>query len=169
MSTAAAINAIEVATSHIRQAIKAMESVKPEDLNIEQLLVYFKGADDAYGELDVARKGVYHIINNLEQNIVPQRLEDAGCEDGIRINFGNGVGYNFRRSTKFSAKTIDKAALFNWLRERGDGEMIQETVNAQTLATYLKHKMLDEGIEPPAGVAELTTYYGVGVNKYTPK
>jgi hypothetical protein len=169
MSAASVVAAIEEATRAVRKASVMMAEMDTQLLNLEDLLIYFKGVDDAYNELDSARKSIYHLLDILDKNIVPQRLEDAGCEDGVRINFGNGVGYNFRRSTKYSVKTMDKAQLFAWLRERGDGAMIQETVNAQTLTTYLKGCMLDQGIEPPAGVAELTSYYGVGVNKYTPK
>jgi hypothetical protein len=169
MNTQGVIAAIEDAAKAVRKASVMMAEIDQGQLKLEDLLVYYKCASDAYDDLDTVRKGIYHILDNLEKGIIPQRLEDAGCEDGIRINFGNGVGYNFRRSTKYSAKTIDKPALFEWLRGRGDGAMIQETVNAQTLSTYLKHAMIEEGVEPPAGVAELTTYYGVGINKYTPK
>lgn len=140
-----------------------------ERMQLADLLVYYKQLDDAYEMLDTARKRVYHILDHLDKNAVPEALDKNDCTDGIRIQFSNEVGYNFRRSTKYSAKTKDKEGLFSWVRERGDGALITETINAGTLATYLKNKMLEEGVEPPSDLVELTTYYGVGVNKYTPK
>lgn len=163
------ISLIDNARDTAAKAVREVNNINYEAYSLEELLRFFKTLDDAYAAFDSVRKQLYHHLDNLDKAVVPTRLELAGCEDGIRIKFDDTVGYNFRRATKYSAKTLDKEALFSWLRERGDAGMITETVNAQTLANYLKDLTLNEGIDPPEGVAELTTYYGVGVNKYTPK
>jgi hypothetical protein len=153
----------------ITEKARELKSVDPDRMPIRDLLVFFKQLDDSYTQLDDARKRVYHILDELDKVIVPEALEKNGCEDGIRIQFSDTIGYNFRRATKYSAKTLDKEAAFAWVRDMGAGGIITETINASTFASFLKEKMLNEGIEPPEGVAQLTTYYGVGVNKYTPK
>lgn len=156
---------LETAARHIDSQINQ----KSEEYELRELLVTFHNVKMLYGAIDDARKQIYHALDELDKVLVPQALDKAGCTDGIRIQIAPDLGYNFRRAIKYSAKTADKEGLFVWLRDRGDEDLIQETVNAGTLATYLKDLMLNEGIEPPEEIVSLTTYYGVGINKYTPK
>lgn len=140
----------------------------PSD-TLENKLLFFLQFKQAYEKLDEARKALYHVLDHMDKVTIPEALEQAGHEDGVRVRVTDELGYNFRRATKYSAKTIDKEKLFEWLREKGAGDIIVETVNAGTLASFLKEQMLEHGTEAPPDVAELKTYYGVGINKYTPK
>ena len=145
-----------------------LEQVVAND-DLAEALRYYAKFKRAYEALDVARKKAFKHLDYLNKSIIPKKLEDADLADGVRVQIDDQTGYNFRVQTQYSAKQNDREALYAWLRERGDGELITETVNASTLASYLKGLMLDEGIEVPQEMAELTTYEITGMTKYTPK
>ena len=50
---------------------------------------------------------------------------------------------------------LNEAAVFEWLRARGDGGLIKLTVHAGTLKAYVK-EMLEKGEEPPESL--ITSY-----------
>jgi hypothetical protein len=47
---------------------------------------------------------------------------------------------------------LDKQLGFQWLRETGNESLIQETVNAQTLAAFAKDLNVTKGIELPQDI-----------------
>lgn len=140
-----------------------------DQVELNEACQYYAHLKKAYSELDDARKKVFHHLDKLNKAVIPAKLEEAGLEDGIKVRISDDVGYTFRVQTQYSAKQKDREALYAWLRDRGDGELITETVNANTLASYLKNVMLEEGVEVPSDMAELTTYEITGMTKYTPK
>lgn len=129
------------------------------------LLKRFHALNDGYKELDAARKAIYAILDKHEKFILPKMFDDADL-DLVRIP---ELARSFYPTTKYSASVGDKDELMKWLRERGQGELISETVNSSTLAGFLKTLMLDEGVEAPSEIAILKTYKTIGSSKYTPK
>lgn len=120
---------------------------------------------EGYAELDAARKQVYAVLDSIDKFELPKMFEDADV-DLIRIP---ELGRSFYPQMKYSARVQDKDALMNWLRERGQEDLISETVNSSTLAGYLKNLLLEEGVEIPEEIGQLTTYKGIGSSKYNPK
>ena len=159
----------------MNNAIDALAQIEFQDvpdlsaLSLEDALIAYFNFQDMYKRLDALRKVVYHRKDLMDKVVIPKILEDGGVQDGIKIRINENQGINFRVATKTSARVVDKEKLYAWLRERGDGDIITETVNAGTLASMLKHLLLDEGIEAPEGTVELKTYNGVGMTKYKPK
>lgn len=144
-------------------AEKAMAEAEAEGL--VPLIKLYHALKEGYAALDLARKGVYVLLDKHEKFVLPKMFDENDL-DLVRVP---ELARSFYPQTKYSASVADKDKLFEWLREMGQGELISETVNSSTLAGFLKTKMLDEGIEAPEDIARLTSYKSIGSAKYTPK
>ena len=130
----------------------------------EGAVLYFQ-LKEAYTELDTARKMMYKRLDYMNKAAIPEMLERMGI-DKIQVP---EIARSFYILTKSSASMIDKDAGFKWLRERGDGALITETVSAGTLSSYMKDLITNEGIDPPDDIFRFSTYNTTGMSKYTPK
>ena len=128
-------------------------------------LKFFHYLDTQYDALDKARKQIYATLDGMNKGMLPAMF-DASGQDLARVP---ELGRSFYPTTKYSARVADKEKLYDWLRENNGADLIQETVNASSLAGFLKTMSLDQGIDAPPEVAELTTYKIIGSSKYTPK
>ena len=115
--------------------------------------------------LDKQVKRVYHVKDALDKSVLPERMRAAGI-DGFKLP---EVARSFSIIEKTSASFVDKEAGLEWLRKIGQGDMVQETVNAGTLAAFCRNLLLEQGIEPPADVVKLSTYSTMSMVKYRPK
>lgn len=120
---------------------------------------------ETHAKLDAATKSLYRVRDFLDKSIVPTKMEAEGV-DMVRIP---ELGRSFSKQSKMSASFIDKQAGFEWLRSIGQGDIIQETVNAGTLASFVRNMIIEEGIDPPEDVVKVTSYNTTSINKYTPK
>lgn len=120
---------------------------------------------EAHKELDTAVKKIYHVKDALEKFAVPTRLEMMDL-DSIRVP---EVARSFSVQNKMSASFLDKEKGYEWLREIGQGDIIQETVNAGTLTSFVRNMILDEGIDPPDDIVKVSEYKTISIAKYTPK
>lgn len=141
----------------------AVEAAEAMDLT-SAVKVYWRLKQE-YEALDKARKRLYALQDKMDKFVLPKKFDDADL-DLVRIP---DLERSFYPQTKYSAKTLDKEKLMEWLRDLGQGELISETVNASTLAGFLKERMLEEGIDPPEEIVQLTNYKTIGSSKYTPK
>lgn len=121
--------------------------------------------DATHKRLDEMRKRYYHEKDHLDKKVLPAALEAAGT-DIVRVP---ELARSFSLQTKYSASFVDKDKGFEWLRGRGSEDLIQETVNAGTLAAFVKSLIIDEGVDPPEDIVKVSTYQTIGVTKYTPK
>lgn len=108
---------------------------------------------------------LYHVMNALDKAVLPKLFEHHGL-DMVRIP-ELGRSFSIRQMT--TASMLDKEQAMEWLRENGHGDLIQETVNAGTLASFIRNMILEEGIEPPEELFKVSTYKTIGSNKYNPK
>lgn len=120
---------------------------------------------NAHAELDDVIKALYHVRDFLDKVVVPARMDAEGT-DMVRIP---ELARSFSKQNKMSASFLDKEAGFKWLRDLGQGDLIQETVNAGTLASFVRNLITEQGIDPPEDVVKVTTYSTTSINKYTPK
>ena len=114
--------------------------------------------------LDATHKRFYRSYDRLNKHIFPTRLEDSGL-DMVRVP---DLARSFGIRRMMSASLLDKEKGFEWLRSVGAGDMIQQTVNAGTLAAYVRNLILEEGVEPPAEIVKVSPYNQIGVTKYSP-
>lgn len=118
-----------------------------------------------YEAIDRAKKEWSKLKTFMERAIIPEKMEKADV-DMVRLP---DLARSFSLQKRYSASIVDKEAAFKWLRESGNEDIIQETVNAGTLSSFCRSLMLDEGIEPPEDAVKVSSYNAIGVNKYTPK
>lgn len=136
-----------------------------EEATLVEAAKTFWHLKQGYDAVDKARKRIYALQDKMDKFVLPTKF-DASDLDLIRIP---ELARSFYPTTKYSAKTLDKEELMKWLRDLGQDALISETVNSSTLAGFLKERMLEEGIDPPEEIVQLTTYKSIGSSKYTPK
>lgn len=93
--------------------------------------------DSIHGVVETFYKGISY-------DKLPPMFEEMGI-DSMKL-----AGRNFILNAKLQASiSIENRPVgFAWLRSNGGDVLIQETVNAQSLTSFLKTKIEDEGISP---------------------
>jgi len=108
---------------------------------------------------------VYHVMDALDKHVLPELLEAHGT-DIVRIP---DLGRSFSVRKMMSASMLDKEQAIEWLRGNGAEDLVQETVNAGTLSSFIRNLVLEEGIDPPEELFKVSTYNKTSATKYTPK
>lgn len=158
---------IRLATENVEATVANVKS-DAETFNAEPLhdrLIYFFHLKNHAKALSDAVKALNSQVERFNKGLVPEAIEESGM-DLVRVPH---VARSFYPLVKTSASMVDKAKVFEWLRERGAEDLITETVNSSTLAAYCKSLLEDEGIEPPEDLIRVSTYRITGMSKYTPK
>lgn len=109
-------------------------------------LLYWKLTSDEYEAFDKQRKRIYQALEDLSRKTIPEMM----AEEGVKTITLDTIGYRFTVSQRFSCSMPDKEAGMEWLKANNLGDLIQPTVNAQTLSSAVKKMIEDDGIEPPA-------------------
>ncbi len=93
-----------------------------------------------------------------------QRMADAETQNFTR----NGTMFCLTNTTRASATAGRKDELFAALREAGYGDLVYETVNANSLSAFVKEQTTENGDALPAWLDGLVTVFEkttVGVRK----
>ena len=93
-----------------------------------------------------------------------QRMSDTETQNFTR----NGTMFCLTSTTRASATTGRKEELFEALREAGYGDLVYETVNANSLSAFVKEQTTENGDTLPQWLDGLVTVYEkttVGVRK----
>lgn len=122
-----------------------------------------KDAKDRKKDLEAQVKELTAEIEQLDRD-----LSDAMAEEEVEKFSRNGN--TFYLSTRLYASPLagQKEDLFRALRENGFGELITETVNSQTLSSFVKEQAKENGEVVPKWIAEVTNVYekvSVGIRK----
>lgn len=129
-----------------------------------ELADLLKGLKDQKAELEDALKAVNAEIEKTEQKLVEEMISEE-----LQNFTRNGQIYYLTRKVYASTVPERKPELFSWLRKEGHGDMIQETVNANTLAAFVRESLDNsEEDELPADLAPLvniTRKQAVGLRK----
>lgn len=129
------------------------------------LVTAFFHFDQFCKRLDDAKKSMRNMLQGFERAAIPKAFETQGL-DRIRIpEIKKSVG----PQAQFSASVVDKDKLFEWLRENGQGDVIQETVNSSTLTAFVKRMIEETGSEPPTDIVETKSYERLSFVAYKPK
>ncbi|MBS3969645.1 MAG: hypothetical protein KGZ94_05965 [Clostridia bacterium] len=96
--------------------------------------------------------------NNAEMEAVGDELSQAMLDEEM-ANFVRG-GQMFYLTTKIfaSADKERKQELFQWLKQNDYGDMVQETVNANTLAAFVR-EILNENDRLPDDLEQLVSVH----------
>ncbi len=130
---------------------------------IFELADQLKAAKDEKKELEAQVKEVSAAIEQLDLAL-SDAMAEAECERFSRN------GSTFYLNTRLFASPVagHKEELFQALKKNGYGEIVTETVNANTLASFVKEQMHLNNDEIPAWIAEVVTTFekvSVGIRK----
>lgn len=122
-----------------------------------------KAAKDKKKELDAESKELGAKIEELDLAL-SDAMADAECEHFSRN------GSTFYLNTRLYASPIagQKEAMFQALKENGYGGLVTETVNANTLASFVKEQMAENNDEVPGWISEVVNTFekvSVGIRK----
>lgn len=130
---------------------------------IFELADKLKSAKEAKKELEVQVKELTAKIEQMDQEL-SQGMTEAECDKFSRN------GSTFYLNTRLFASPIAgrKEDMFQALKDNGYGEIVTETVNANTLASFVKEqKSLNED-EIPEWISEVVSTFekvSVGIRK----
>ncbi|MGI5840547.1 MAG: hypothetical protein ACOX8W_13035 [bacterium] len=106
---------------------------------------------------------------NAEIAETEAKLSDAMINEEVPNFSRNGKLFYLSTRTYASPAAGCKAELFAWLRENGFGDLVQETVNANTLSAwareYMEENDLNELPETLSGLVRVYEKTSVGVRK----
>ena len=126
---------------------------------IFELADQLKAAKEQKKELDAQVKELGAEIDRLDLAL-SDAMAEAECE-----RFSHN-GSTFYLNTRLYASPVagKKEELFAALKENGYGSIVTETVNANTLSSFVKEQMAENDEEVPAWLAEkISTFEKVSV------
>ena len=103
-----------------------------------ELADQLKAAKDRKKELDARIKETNSLIDDLES-----KLSEAMAEQEVDRFSRNGSLFYLSSRLYASPKAGEKGALLSALRENGYGDLIIETVNAGTLASFARDRIAE--------------------------
>ena len=130
-----------------------------DNTQIFELADQLKAAKEQKKELDAQVKGLGAEIDRLDLAL-SDAMAEAECERFSRN------GSTFYLNTRLYASPVagKKEELFAALKENGYGSIVTETVNANTLSSFVKEQMAENDEEVPAWLAEkISTFEKVSV------
>lgn len=125
----------------------------------------FDAMKTANKTMDEARSSFGSDFESFNKGKMPEFLDSLGT-DMVRVP---ELARSFYTTLQMSATVCNKELAFEWLKENGGEGLIQPTVNASTLKSFVKSKLEEDGVEPPEDVIKISTYRAIGSSKYTVK
>lgn len=116
---------------------------------------------DDYKDLDELRKEIYELLETLSKSVLPEMM----VENGVKTVTLENVGRRFTKSTKLSCSMIDKDKGIEWLNENGGNALPQLTVNGQTLSSFAKARIENEGLDMPEDIFKVSTVANISATK----
>jgi hypothetical protein len=87
-------------------------------------------------------------IDNIELNVLPERMED---EDILTVKIDGAGRLQTKDDAWVSVLAANKPDFFEWLNENGHGSLIKNDIHAGTLKAWAKG-MIKDGNELPVDV-----------------
>lgn len=124
---------------------------------------------DRLAELRAMKKDTEDRLKEINAEIekVDAELAERMLAEEVQNFSRNGQTFYLNTTVRASAKADRKQDLFQWFKEHGLGDMVTETVNANTLSAWVREQ-LEESDELPEGLEELVNVYEkttVGIRK----
>ena len=115
---------------------------------------------DKLRDLRVQKKNLEARVKDLNEQIEHTEQGLVGEMVNVELQNFSRAGQMFYLSTKIYASAVAdrKPELFSWLKKNGYGDMVQEQVNAMTLAAWVREQV-GEDDELPKGVGELVNVF----------
>lgn len=132
------------AMKRIQGAIVCLERVLASDLDINDTIRVYDRARELHSALNDTRKRLEEKVSKMSEETIPKLFLAKGQKTVTLIGLGRvTVGH------RVSASLPDKEKGYAWLRKNKHGDMITETVNAQTLGAWINADYIKKNKEPP--------------------
>lgn len=135
-----------------------LEELKKID-NLDDLIRLMAQVRRAKDATDSAKKTLEALYGVMSNKIIPEMMRDKKIKTTTLADVGRVTVSN-----RTSCSMLDKEAGMEWLRANGLGDIIQETVNASTLAATAKTK-IEEGFDLPDDVFKVSINPYVSITK----
>lgn len=122
-----------------------------ENLNSQGLARVLRDFKEANELADNTKKAIGKVYDHIRTISLPDRMDEEGLESPMNVQ---GVGrVTLTSDVRVSFK--DKEVGYRWLEEHGHDDLINETVNASSLAGLIRRKMRD-GEEVPEEIFKVS-------------
>ena len=118
---------------------------------LTNLIEEMQSLGDRLDALDAEKKPLQAEYDRLRLEAIPSAMAE---EDITSMTGGFG---RCTLTSDLYVSAPNKAALHDWLNESGNGDLIQPTVNAQTLKAFVKEQMKND-VELPDGLLKVTPF-----------
>lgn len=129
-----------------------------DEFAIDQACEHMRQVRDMVDELEYVLKQFKDARERLKTEIMPAKFDEAGVSS-ITVN-----GHRFTKSERLRVSMSDKDNGMQWLRDHDLGDLIKETVNAQTLAATAR-SLLEEGRELPEDYFKTFIFANTSITK----
>lgn len=149
----------DVAIGAVDDLTMTIETVRKGSL--PDALRFYKSVKDEYELFEIERKKIGQMLEDLSRTTIPDMMD----EQGVKTITLEDIGYRFTVAQRWSCSMLDKDAGIQWLKDNGAAPLVFETVNAQTLASYAKQRVEDEGFDLPVDIFKTGTMNYTSVTK----
>lgn len=125
-----------------------------EDVNVFELSDQLRAYREQKKELEDCVKALNAEIDALDAKLV-QAMIDQETQSFNRA----GKLFYIKTVTRASAKAGEQERLYQWLKDNGYGDLVKETVNAQTLTGFAKELLDDNNDQLPEVLADMVNIY----------
>jgi hypothetical protein len=130
----------------IAEAGNAFEKAKNEARDwakgktLQELAIEQKAVKEVKEDMEAQLKLINARFDVLRFEAIPNKVEEMGLESPVKLE---GIGrVSLTADIQCSTKGGMKEALFSWLRKNKCEAMIEENVNASTLKSFVRKRML---------------------------
>jgi hypothetical protein len=141
---------IELALADLRATLP---EVKKKRLGV--VLAEFFSLRNAYEAMEESRKQIGAEIDNLSKGTIPEMMAEEDTKSQT-LELA-GLRWRFTVNQRASCSMPDKDKGMNWLKDNGHGDLIQPTVNAQTLSSFAKNYLEQTGMDLPTDLFKVST------------
>lgn len=112
-------------------------------------------------DMETALKYINGEYDHIRKHKLPEQMEEEGIEALTLLNIGR---VNLSGDMYVTCAKTNKKKLFQWLRDVGKGDLIQEDVNPSTLKAAIK-EMMKKGDKIPDGILKVAPFTKASITK----
>ena len=160
-----AASLVNASTATANSLLNRLENDDTGPTTLKLLAVTLFKVKEKYDKVEEARKKLYAVLDRVNKGVLPNMFDklEQGRTQIPLIERSVGV------LDKMSTSMVDKDLAFAWLRKVGAGELITQTVNASTLAAFVKGHIEKTAEDPPLDAIKVNSYKTTSFVRYAPK
>jgi hypothetical protein len=141
----------------VEKVAELTKTTLEDDRSLGGALAVYNALRVLYDRLDDARSALSKVVTDLSTRVLPERFEAEGCSTFT----SRELGARFTVTQKNNVSMVDKGEALEWLAGNGYGSLIQQTVNAQTLAKFAGEYLAETGQDLPPDLFKTSTFFYV--------